>query len=269
MRKWVFATLAAAVVLSSSVLFAEGTKKIQDNSFLLEEAYNQEAGVVQHIQTFQHMKDDTWSYSFTQEWPVPGQAHQLSYTIPVLHAVGPKTETGTGDILLNYRYQLVFKEKEGIAFAPRLSVLLPTGDYKKGFGGDAAGLQTNLPLSVEFSDKWVTHWNIGATYVQGSKEPGGKKADILGFNYGLSLIWLTTENVNFMIEMAGSSNETVQADGTTARNDSFIINPGARFAINFKSGLQIVPGIAFPTGIGPSSGQNGIFLYLSFEHPLF
>lgn len=47
-------------------------RKIQDNSFLIEEAYNQERGVVQHIQTFQIMKDDSWIYTFTQEWPVPG-----------------------------------------------------------------------------------------------------------------------------------------------------------------------------------------------------
>ena len=31
---------------------AEGAKKTQDNSFMVEEAYNQEAGVVQHIQSF-------------------------------------------------------------------------------------------------------------------------------------------------------------------------------------------------------------------------
>lgn len=32
---------------------AEGAGKIQDNSFLIEEAYNQEDGVVQHISAFQ------------------------------------------------------------------------------------------------------------------------------------------------------------------------------------------------------------------------
>jgi len=38
-------------------------------------------------------------------------------------------------------------------------------------------------------------------------------------------------------------------------------------AYNFENGLQIVPGIGVPIGIGPSSGEKGIFLYLSFEHP--
>ena len=59
-------------------------KRIEDNSFLIEEAYNQEPGVIQHISGFQYMKDKTWLCTFTDEWPVSGQEHQLSVTIPVL-----------------------------------------------------------------------------------------------------------------------------------------------------------------------------------------
>ena len=45
---------------------------IQDNSFLVEEAYNQEFGVVQHISGFTRFWDSKdWAYTFTQEWPVP------------------------------------------------------------------------------------------------------------------------------------------------------------------------------------------------------
>ena len=55
-------------------------QRIEDNSFLLEEAYNQEAGVIQHISTFQYDLMRFWNYSFTQEWPVPNQKHQLSFT---------------------------------------------------------------------------------------------------------------------------------------------------------------------------------------------
>lgn len=246
-------------------LSADELKKIQDNSFLIEEAYNQEDGVVQHIQVFQYMKEGKWNYLFTQEWPVPVQAHQFSYTIPISHI----DKAGVGDILLNYRYQLLFKQAEGIAFSPRLSLSLPTGDYMNGFGSGTFGIQTNLPLSIELSNKWVTHWNIGATYMPSSKNQNGDKADTLGFNYGFSLIWLVNENINFMIETAGGSNETVQTGSATVRTDSFFINIGARFAINFASGLQIVPGIAVPVGIGPSKGEIGVFAYLSFEHQLF
>lgn len=246
---------------------AEAPKKIQDNSFLLEEAYNQEDGVVQHIQVFQYMKKSKdWQYSFTQEWPVPKQAHQFSYTIPVAHLDGSDT-TGIGDIALNYRYQSIFKDH--IALSPRLSAILPTGDYKKGMGTDAIGVQVNIPLSVELSDNFVTHWNIGSTYTPRNKESGGAKADTTGFSYGASLIYLATETFNVMFEAVGTSSESVQPDGSKQAESTFFINPGVRFAINCKSGLQIVPGISVPIGVGSSSGEYGGLAYLSFEHPLF
>ncbi|MCL5238592.1 MAG: transporter [Nitrospirae bacterium] len=271
MEKAVFAVMVLCLSVFSfswTPVSAEETKKIQDNSFLIEEAYNQEPGVIQHIQTFQYYKKSkTWVYTFTQEWPVPKQTHQLSYTIPVLHVHGDTSETGIGDIMLNYRYQLVLKDR--LAVAPRFSLILPTGDYKKGLGTDALGYQVNLPVSVELSDKWVSHWNAGVTYTPNSKESGGAKADTFGYNLGGSLIWLASENFNILTEAVWNSAQIVQSDGTKKKGESFFINPGMRFAVNHKSGLQVVPGIGFPIGIGSSNREYGVFLYLSFEHPLF
>ena len=254
--------------------FAEETvgelhgKKIMDNAFLLEEAYNQEDGVIQHIQTFQYLRDSkSWGYTFTEEWPAPTQKHQLSFTLPVSHLDTPEKETGIGDILLNYRYQLIFKEN--VALAPRFSLILPTGDYKKGLGAGAVGYQANIPMSIDLSDKWVTHWNIGATFTPGSKEAGGAKADTTGFNYGTSFIYAPTNTFNLMVEAVWNATESVQADGSTVWEDSFFLNPGMRAAFDFESGLQVVPGLAFPIGVGPSKGESGVFLYLSFEHPFF
>jgi hypothetical protein len=259
--------LALVAILPLQAM-ADETKNIQDNSFLIEEAYNQEDGVVQHIQMFQYYtKSKNWQYTFTQEWPVPNQTNQFSYSIPVSHMADPVNASGIGDIALNYRYQAVLKDH--IALSPRFSVILPTGDYKKALGTDSVGLQVNIPLSVELSDKFVTHWNLGATYTPNSKEPGGAKADTTAFNYGASLIYLATENFNLMLEAAGNAGETVQANGTRQQANTFFINPGVRFAINFKSGLQIVPGLSMPIGIGPSAGEIGGLAYLSFEHPLF
>jgi len=62
----------------------------------MEEAYNQEKGIVQHINTFRtHRGSTDFDYSFTQEWPVGGLTHQLSYDIPVIsssdgHTIGFK-----------------------------------------------------------------------------------------------------------------------------------------------------------------------------------
>ncbi len=259
--------ILAIFMFTSSIVFAAEVKKIQDNSFLLEEAYNQEDGVIQHISAFQYMKKSKdWQYTFVQEWPVPTQAHQLSYTIPVTYLHDNDTN-GIGDIMLNYRYQAVLKDK--IALSPRLSLILPTGNYQKGLGTDTAGYQLNIPLSVELSDKFVSHWNMGATYTPRAKNAAGEKANVSGFNYGASLIYFATENFNLMLEAAGTSTEISPVNGQRTTEGTFFINPGIRFAINLKSGLQIVPGISVPIGIGPSEGEYGGLVYLSFEHPMF
>ena len=256
-----------AVFLSASLPELVLAQRIEDNSFLLEEAYNQEDGVVQHINLFQYNeKTHDWDYAFTQEWPVGGQANQFSYTLPVSRVSGDDDhETGFGDMLLNYRRQVV--SKEDVAFAPRFSLILPTGDYKEGLGTDSVGFQANLPLSVLLTDDVVMHWNLGATYVPDNREPGGHREDTTGINYGASLIYLVTPTWNLMLEMAGTTEDLPVEDFGTSREESFFVSPGTRFAFNFESGLQIVPGFAFPIGVGPSDGEWGVIGYLSFEHP--
>jgi len=268
MGKSIPETAAVILVLSWSMPSrAEEVRKIQDNSFLLEEAYNQEDGVVQHIQSFQLMKGGSWTYTFTQEWPVPTQKHQFSYTIPYLHLDDAEDPTGFGDVLLNYRYQAVLEGP--IAFSPRISLITPTGDHGEGLRNDAWGLQGNLPLSVELADRLVTHWNLGATFVPDAKGIDGSQADITGFNYGVGFIYIVNDNFNLMLELVGNTSETVGDGGRIETESFFFINPGMRFAIDFESGLQIVPGLSFPIGVGPSEGDFGVFCYLSFEHPLF
>jgi hypothetical protein len=46
-----------------------------------------------------------------------------------------------------------------------------------------------------------------------------------------------------------------------------IINPGARYAFNFASHLQVVAGLAVPFEVRAEPHTRGVFLYLSFEHP--
>src|SRR6266550_7683908 len=141
---------------------------IQDNSFLVEEAYNQNFGVVQHISSFTRFWDSKdWNYTFTQEWPVPGdERHQLSYTLALQHAGAfPGSGEGIGDVLLNYRYQLVGSGDALVVFAPRLSLIFPTGDTSVGRGSGGFGVQTSVPMSVVLTQKLVSHWNAGATFV--------------------------------------------------------------------------------------------------------
>lgn len=110
---------------------------------------------------------------------------------------------------------------------------------------------------------------MGSTVTPGCKGDDGAESDTFGFNLGASLVCLVSENFNLMFETVWNSTESVWFDGTKIRDDILFINPGARYAINFDSGLQIVPGIAFPIGLGPSENEYGVFVYLSFEHPFF
>ncbi|HEX8088617.1 MAG TPA: transporter [Blastocatellia bacterium] len=243
-------------------------RPIQDNSFLIEEAYNQEEGIIQHINTFSRQRGGDWVYTFTQEWPVFSQKHQLSFTIPAQRVSGPAgRRDGLGDIAINYRYQLAGSGDARVAVAPRFSLLLPTGDERRGLGAGAPGVQVNLPLSVVMSDRLVTHWNAGTTITPSSKNDRGDKATLKDFSLGQSFIWLAAPNFNVMLETFWQSEEAVIGHDLRRRENSLLLGPGARWAYNFKSGLQIVPGIATHIGLGPSRGERSLFIYLSFEHP--
>jgi hypothetical protein len=240
--------------------------QIQDNSFLVEEAYNQESGVVQHISTFDRPSSgDAWAYSLTQEWPLGGIRHQLSYTIPIESIEG--LGTGVSDVALNYRYQLLGNPKAAVVFAPRLSLLLPTGDHAEGRGAGALGLQTNLPLSLVLAPFLVTHWNAGATLTPSAKSLLGEEATTTSFNLGASAIWLLRPSFNLMVEALWLSTGSVVRTGEAVRDESLLLNPGIRGAFNLANDLQIVPGLAYTFDLGPDSDEDGLFVYLSFEHP--
>jgi hypothetical protein len=237
--------------------------QIQDNSFLIEEAYNQERGVVQHISTFARpTQGKAWSYSFTQEWPLGGIQHQLSYTLPVQN---DPDGTGLGDIALNYRYQLLGSPKAPVVFAPRLSLLLPTGSHEQARGTGGVGFQVNLPLSLVVSPKLVTHWNAGATITPSAKNLSGGEAATASFNLGGSAIWLLHPAVNLMLEAVWLSTESGGIN-VKEREEVLLFNPGVRGALNLAE-LQIVPGVAYTFDVSSGSGEDALFVYLSFEHP--
>ncbi|MEO8334910.1 MAG: transporter [bacterium] len=256
-----FAIPLAAQTPAAKDSAAAKVSPIEDNSFLVEEAYNQEYGVVQHISTYQRTRTGNWAYTFTQEWPAPSIKHQLSYTIPVLDF---GTGTGVGDIALNYRYQALGSDDTPLWFAPRLSVYVPSGDEQKGRGAGGPGVEVMLPVSYAVTDVFITHWNLGAnvTRVDGA----GVRGTVRGLRAGASAIWLLAPTFNLMLESIATRGELLDENARRTSTTSYLISPGMRGAINFSSGLQVVPGIAFPIGVGPSSGQRDVYLYLSFEH---
>ena len=235
---------ALAAVLLTLPLLASEPLAIQDNSFLIEEAYNQEKGVVQHIFTFSRARDGSFIGTFTQEWPAGGIKNQLSYTIPVERQ---NSQQGIGDTLLNYRYQLIGDGTSRLAIAPRLSLILPSGNERRGLGAGGYGFDINLPLSFALSDRVVTHWNAGATRTPSSSTPTAWSA-------GASIIAAPFEKFHMMLETRW----------THDRDSTVVVAPGVRWAWDLKSGLQIVPGVAVPIG---SDHSRSLYFYLSLEHP--
>ena len=271
MRNW-FCSLASSAALSTLAL-AEAPKPlalgIQDNSFLVEEAYNQDPGVVQHIFTLGHSvnrlagpDDREWAFSFTQEWPVFSQTHQFSYTVPYSWVKsGGERSDGIGDVLLNYRFQVLSETASRPAFAPRLSVIVPTGNEGRGFGDGSVGAQINLPVSKVVSERWTVHANAGMTWL-----PGVQNRDLQHYNLGASAIYAVTQNFNLMLEGVAYWDESIAENGRSQRRLSAIISPGARYAFNFANDAQVVVGIGVPIGLTREAPDFGVIFYFSVEH---
>jgi hypothetical protein len=248
----------------------EFSAAIEDNSFFIEEAYNQEFRVVQHIfngTSFTLPQKDV-VLSFTQEWPVGSQDHQLSFTVPyaLLHS---NTVSGVSDVLINYRYQL-YSSDDWAAFAPRVSMVLPTGSSAKGLGIGVVGVQANLPVSKRLAEHLVAHMNVGATLMPGMKGMNTAGAEVertlTSVNVGGSVILLVSAHFNIMLEAVENFLGEVGTNGDIERTAETILSPGVRYAMDVDQ-LQIVPGVAVPIVFSGGEQRAGIFFYLSCEHP--
>jgi hypothetical protein len=248
--QYLLCLILVALPLLALPLAAQTAAPIQDNSFLIEEAYNQEPGVVQHIQTFSRAtRGGDWAYTFTDEWPAPSLKHQLSYTLPVAQIDGAH---GAGDIALNYRYQWIGDGDARLAVSPRLTVLLPTGNSRRGLGNGGVGWQVMLPASTVLSPSLVAHWNLGATVTPSSNTHA--------ITAGQSFVWLANPRVNLLVETLWT-----RTSDRAGHESQFTVSPGLRWSYDLPHHLQVVPGIAFP--ITNPGGAKSLFLYLSFEHP--
>jgi len=235
-------------------------KGIQDNSFLVEEAYNQEPGVVQSFATMRGQGRDRF-FAFTQEFPVGGQEHQLSYLLPYayLRSDGQRAR-GVGDVLFNYRYQALFESDVTPAFAPRLSLIVPTGRASIGTGNGSFGFQGNLPFSKIVTDRITLHANAGLTSLFDVQDRRPTS-----FNLGGSIVYAATRDLNILLETVGERIATVNATGKIERQNALTISPGARYAFNF-SDTQIVVGVGAPvTFEREKKPAFGAIFYLSVE----
>jgi DtxR family Mn-dependent transcriptional regulator len=252
--------LGLASVAAAQTPDASRPFEITDNSFLVEEAFNQEANIFQNIAGSLFIAD-AWALGFTQEWPLGGQTHQLSYTLQWLDS---GVSNGFGDGLINYRYQAMVEGPGRPAFSPRVSVVVPFGSVPRGLGEGSPGLQVNLPFSKQQGDMYW-HWNAGLTWLPQADFDETREVNLASPFVAGSAIYRLRPMLNLMLESVLLSEEVIR-DAGTARETVFTISPGVRGGWNLGD-RQLIVGLAIPIAWGNDETDAGAFLYASYELP--
>ena len=281
-RLWFKAWVAAIFWVYGLTVTASAQQEpieiIEDNSFLIEEAYNQEPGVVQHI--FQSVysngpRQRGWAFAFTQEWPIYGQDHQFSYTILGYHLINEgERQHGVGDTFLNYRYQALEEGPGKPAFAPRFSLIIPTGNRDKGTGNGVVGYQWSLPFSKKVASRLALHANLGVTYLPHVRSPMNNgelspKRSLVSSWVGGSAIYALLPRLHLMLEWLGYIQDNINGSGRAVRTFNPLLSPGFRAAVVNEEDLQIVAGVGVPIGLNRQANNLAGFFYFSVEHKLF
>ncbi len=239
---------------------------ILDNSFLIEQAYNQEKGVIHNIfnSLYFQKPEEGLNATFTQEWPVGSEVHQLSFTLPYMKS---GNEYGMGALMLNYKLRVLNSDIYGV-LAPRVSVLIPLSKGNDALGNGSYGFQFNLPYSNRLSELLLVHLNLGSSVML--NHGSNKNQTAADFFWGIGSDFIIHKNVNLMLEYYHNFKHKDGAMNQIRHEQEIILSPAVRFAINAGS-LQIVPGIALPIRYTPEDDKvhPGFIGYLSFEFPLF
>jgi hypothetical protein len=225
---------------------------LADNSLLIEEAYNQERGVVQHVLLFvREQRTGSWTLGFTQEWPAWSSRHQVSFSIPLVHPPDPGLAAAFGDVLLHYRYQLI---SGTVAVAPRLTLLVPTGSAAHSATAHVLGVQAAVPVSFKLSTRLSAHLNVGASTL-----PSVSQFD--GFT-GASLVYFLQPRLNLLLEALAVTSRG--SDGGWSHGTVTVA--GVRWGHDLPGGVQVVPGFGWGFGTGLRRDAGGPIAYLSLEH---
>ena len=254
---WLIASAVLLAALPSRHLAAQA--KLEDNSFLVEEAYNQPARVMQTILTAEILHG-AQLFGAAQEYPLGGPRHQFSYGIFAARDGG----TELGDAEVNYRYQARGGEGERLFVAPRFTVLVPLGDADRQGGNGGFGVELAVPVSWEVTTRLSLHGNLSAAWRPSAENALGESATTIVPAAGISAVVFLTPKFNLIAETTWEREATVTGDGTTGYGTAHAVALGARYGIDLPGGVQVVPGAAWMPAVDDAPTRS--FLYLSVEH---
>ena len=93
----------------------------------------------------------------------------------------------------------------------------------------------------------------------------GFERDIQYKNIGASVIWYPRRKFNLFVEYVSNFLTDITTTGSLAHSHQLTVNPGLRFAIDYKF-VQIVPGVSAPVIYRYGNyNRTGLFFYLSLE----
>jgi DtxR family Mn-dependent transcriptional regulator len=234
--------------------------EITDNSFLVEEAFNQEAGIFQNIFGIYSPGDGSWSSAFTQEWPLRVQAHQLSYTVAFTRTTA---HYGIGDLFLHYRFQLWSESARQPAFSPRVSLVIPTEESESGTDHGSPGWEVNFPFSKQVRDLYF-HWNAGFTHLPSAS---GISAEHNLFTPRIAASGILRVRPMFNLMLEGVFEWPEEITGTAKdRTHTTTVIPGLRTGWDIGE-AQAILGVGIPISFAAGTTDAGVFGYFSYELP--
>jgi hypothetical protein len=234
---------------------------IVDNSFLIEEAFNQDRGFVQSTFTWARDRSGAWEGNFTQEWPAPALTHQLSYSVPLTGGDGVGAHVG--GIVLNYRYQVSTEGPGRPRIAARLGAILPSGRAVD--SSDRPGIQLNVAFSKQ-SGRVYIHGNTGFTWVDKVPIESGARKNLTSPFLAGSLVWNNRPSLNLMLESLVSFDEQAAGHGLTEHQRAVTVSPGVRGGWT-RGDQQMIVGAAIPVTRAGHETTAAILAYLSYELP--
>ena len=166
---------------------------------------------MQHISTFARPDGGgAWAYSFTQEWPLRGMRHQLSYTVPVQHDEAERhrrrrhraSTTGTSSSA---------STAVGSTWRPARRCSCPPATSAAAAAPAASGSRPTCPLSIRPAPR--------SRCMPTPAPPGPRRPRALWApsparwtpTLGGSAIWLLRPSFNLLSSSCGYSTESVVA----------------------------------------------------------
>lgn len=240
---------------------SEGIGRFQGAGMRVEDALNEEEGEMEHrLQAWRFPREGFTTWRYGQDWSIFSAQHQFEWRISA-QDLGPR-QRSWGDLEVGYAYQAMGGEDARSALGLGLMAVLPTGDWRRGFGAGAPGLELEIPYSTLLGERWAWHLNAGASWIPRARTEAGERHLLRGQRLAQGLVFQPRHGLQLLLE--ADISRATDAGGGWEREAW--VQPGLRVVQRLSPNLVLAPAIGFPIGVGRHAGEWGVLFQLGFEH---